>query len=408
MPPVSDAPTAFRPRRTASPAQRPQTRVALFTGAYNHIADGVSLTLNRLVAHLEASGFDVRVFAPTVDEPPVDHEGTLVPVPSMAAPGRSEYRVALTLTGDAKAALNDFEPDLVHIATPDLLGVSARQWALDAGVPLVATYHTHFSSYLKYYHMGLLEKPLWAYLRWFYAPFRHVYVPTRSMEDVLRAEGITGGLRRWARGVDTGRFRPEQRSVDWRRAQGIADDEVVVAYVSRLVWEKAPDVFAEVVEGLAERGIPHRSLIVGDGPARADLEERLPATIFTGRLDGAALPRAYASSDVFLFPSASETFGNVTLEAMACGLPTVCADATGSRTLVEDGTTGFLAPPDDAETFLDKTARLVTDAALRKQMGTAAHERAMEFDWPIILDQMTGYYREVLAGEPASLAKVGR
>ena len=375
----------------------PPRRVALFTGAYNHIADGVSLTLNRLVAFLEKNGFEVRVFAPTVDEPPVDHEGTLVPVTSMAAPGRSEYRVALTLIGDAKAALRAFQPDLIHIATPDLLGVSARQWALDHDVPLVATYHTHFSSYLKYYHMGLLEGALWAYLRWFYAPFRHVYVPTASMEAVLRREGITGGLRRWARGVDTGRFHPRHRSMDWRRARGLGDGEVVVAYVSRLVWEKAPDVFAEVVEGLAARGIPHRSLIVGDGPARGDLEERLPQTIFTGRLDGDALPRAYASSDVFLFPSDSETFGNVTLEAMACGLPAVCADATGSRTLVEDGQTGFLAPSGDAEVFLEKTARLCAGAALRQQMGAAAHQRAQDFDWPVILRQMLGYYEEVLA-----------
>ena len=383
---------------TPTRSSPPPRRVALFTGAYNHIADGVSLTLNRLVAYLEENGFDVRVFAPTVEEPPVEHAGTLVPVLSVAAPGRPEYQVSLGLPRNAKKALEVFAPHLVHVATPDLLGLGARHWALNSGVPLVATYHTHFSSYLDYYYLGKLEPALWAYLRWFYAPFRHVYVPTPSMEAVLREQGFTGELRRWARGVDTQRFRPEKRSLDWRRALGLGDEEVVVVYVSRLVWEKAPDVFAKVVEELAARGIPHRSLIVGDGPARAELEARLPETIFTGRLEGDALPRAYASSDVFLFPSDTETFGNVTLEAMACGLPAVCADATGSRTLVEDGKTGFLAPPGDIEAFLEKIAHLVVDAALRRQMGAAARRRAQDFDWPVILRQMLGYYEEVLAG----------
>lgn len=386
--------------RTSSP--RPPKRVALFAGAYNHIADGVSLTLNRLVRHLERSGVRVCVFAPTVDDPQIpDYAGPLVPVPSVPAPGRTDYRISVGLTPSVRDALVAFDPTIVHIATPDLLGRHALHVATRAGLPVVASYHTHFSSYLKYYRLDWMESLVWRYLRGFYTQCEQIYVPSTAMAEILRAHGVRDGLRLWQRGVETDRFHPAHRSMEWRRAHGIADDAVVVAFVSRLVWEKGLDVFADVIEALHRRNVPHRSLIVGDGPVRDDLEARLPNTVFTGYLEGDALSRAYASSDVFLFPSDTETFGNVTLEAMASGLPTVCADAVGSRDLVDDGTTGVLCPPGDASAFTDAVERLVTDAALRQRMCTAARDRAQTFTWDTILARMNTYYDEVLAAHAA-------
>ncbi len=381
---------------TATNRARPPQRVALFTGAYNHIADGVSLTLNRLVDHLERQGTDVLVFAPSVDDPPVDHNGTLVRIPSIPAPGRPEYRIALGMNRTARERLATFRPSLIHIATPDLLGRAALRHARSEEIPVVASYHTHFSSYLKYYYLGVLEPLLWAYLRNFYRQCEHVYVPSPSMGEVLRSNGITEGLRLWERGVNTQRFNPVHRSSAWRQRYGIADDEVVVSFVSRLVWEKGLHLYADVIERLEAHNIPHRSLVVGDGPARAELEGRLPNTIFTGHLEGDALANAYASSDVFLFPSDTETFGNVTLEAMASGLPTVCADATGSRTLVDDGTTGVLAPAGDTDAFFEATARLITDAEGRRTMGRQAHQRAQHYSWNAVLSRIVGYYDELL------------
>ncbi|PSQ85873.1 MAG: glycosyl transferase family 1 [Bacteroidetes bacterium QS_3_64_15] len=403
------SPGTVRPDRLAHP---PPKRVALFTGAYNHIADGVSLTLNRLVDHLERQGSAGRVFAPTVDTPAIeDHAGTLVSAPSVPLPGRSEYRLSLGLSPSARQALEDFDPTLYHIATPDLLGHRALRHAQSTGTPVVASYHTHFSSYLKYYYLGLLERPVWSYLRSFYRQCRQVYVPTVAIADVLRNHGITGGLRLWRRGVDAERFSPMHRSDAWRHAQSIGDDEVVVAFVSRLVREKGLDVYADVIERLEQQDVPHRSLVVGNGPARADLKARLPNTTFTGFLKGGALAQAYASSDVFLFPSDTETFGNVTLEAMASGLPTVCADAAGSRDLVEDGTTGRLCPPGDGEAFTKAVRTLIADAARRNRMGAAAHERAQDFTWSAVLRQMNRYYDEVLTQTservPRSLASEG-
>lgn len=378
-------------------------RVALFTGAYNHIADGVSLTLNRLVDYLERNGVEVCVFAPTVSSPPIRHAGRLVPVPSIALPGRNDYRLAFGLTRRARKELDALRPTIVHIATPDFLGRAALRYAKRHGIDAVSSYHTHFSSYLKYYRMEFLDRRLWRYLKNFYDDCRHVYVPSPSMADVLRTHGITEGLLYWPRGVDTDRFHNRHRSMEWRRAHGITDDEVVITFVSRLVSEKGLDVLADVASRLARHTPGHRFLVVGEGPAREDLEHEMPDAIFTGYLDGADLATAYASSDVFFFPSETETFGNVTLEAMASGVPAVCADATGSNALVDHGKTGFLAPPTDSAAFEKHVRDLILDADLRRRLSLASRQRAKEYAWDAVLERMLNYYLTLSSPTGATL-----
>ena len=373
----------------------PDLRIALFTGAYNHIADGVSLTLNRLVSYLEGRGAKLQVYAPTIPAPALQHSGTLIAVPSVSAPGRPEYRVSLGLSSSARASLTDFRPNLFHIATPDILGLSALRTAKRTGTTVVSSYHTHFASYLDYYKLGKLEGATWRYLRWFYGNCRHVYVPTGSMMDVMRAHGIDGNLKLWPRGVESALFNPGRRSLEWRRDRGIGDSEKVVAFVSRLVAEKGLGVVRDVIVGLEARNVPHRVVIVGDGPERPRLSADLPAAIFEGHLTGEKLATAYASSDVFLFPSETETFGNVTLEAMSSGLPAVVANATGSNALVKDGVTGFLAPPRDSAAFLDRVEQLLSDDALRARMGAAARHAAERYEWSEILGRLAGYYEEL-------------
>jgi glycosyltransferase involved in cell wall biosynthesis len=215
------------------------------------------------------------------------------------------------------------------------------------------------------------------------------------MADVLIGHGLSDNLRLWPRGVDTDLFDPARRSAEWRSAVGADGGEVVVTFVSRIVAEKGIAVVADVFDGLRARGVPFRGVIVGDGPGRRALEARLPETTFTGALEGEALARAYASSDVFLFPSETETFGNVTLEAMACGLPVIVADAPGSSSLVRDGVTGFLVAGADRVRFVDHIARIAADGTLRLRLGQAARREALAYGWDAVLGQLLAYYEEL-------------
>lgn len=374
-------------------------RVALVTSSYNFIADGVALTLNRLVEYLQAHAVEVLVFAPTTDTPVLAHQGRLVSVPSLPLPGRREYRLALGLPGYQKQELLDFKPDLIHIAVPDLLGHAALSLARRNNIPAVASYHTRYETYLKHYwYLAGLEDVLKHILRRFYGLCREVYLPSDSVCEALLADGLKDNFKPWPRGIDTGRFAPCKHSLEWRARHGIGADELVVLHVSRLVREKRLDTLTTALNRV---GLPHRVVVVGDGPDRRIAEQELPHAIFTGFLDGEELTAAYASSDIFIFPSDSESFGNVTLEAMASGLPCVCADATGSRSLVVAGETGFLAPADDANAFAAHITTLAKDPALRQRMGQAARARALTFSWEETMARMLGYYRALL-GAPAS------
>jgi phosphatidylinositol alpha 1,6-mannosyltransferase len=375
-------------------------RVAIVASSYNYIKDGVALTLNRLVAYLERQGVAVLVFAPVAEVPAFAHQGTIVPVPSVPLPPRPEYRLAFGLPRAALERLRAFKPDLMHIAlAPDFLGHSALRVARDWNIPVVASCHTRFETYLKHYwYAAGLTGFLKRYLRQSYGACREVYVPSQSMIDALLADGCRNNFRVWPRGVDAVHFNPCKRSDLWRAKHQIGEDELVIAFVSRLVREKNLHTLVAALRLLDERGVAHRSVIVGDGPERFYLEHHLPHAVFTGFLEGEDLAQAYASSDIFLFPSETETFGNVTLEAMASGLPCVCADATGSRSLVVHGRTGYLAAPEKAAEFADRLAALAEDSSLRCQMGAAARERSLAFGWDETLERILGYYSSLLAG----------
>lgn len=376
-------------------------RVALFSGNYCATKDGAAVALNRLVAFLEREGVEVLVFSPTVDAPQMEPAGTLVPVASLPAPGRSEYRIALGLPRGPRKRLAAFKPDLIHLSAPDLLGLAARRYAVKHGIPLVASFHTRFDTYFRYYGAKVLEKTATDFLRYFYRPCLHVYAPSHSMADELRADRIGHDVRLWTRGVDCSLFGPAARDMAWRRSHGFADDDVVVSFVSRLVKEKGLEIYASVLDRLAEQGIAAKALVIGDGPERRWMAERMPNAVFTGYLAGEDLARGYASGDVFLFPSVTETFGIVTLEAMASGLAPVCAEASGSRSLIQDGENGFLVEHGDIAAFTEKTAALVRDADLRRRVISAAAATAAEYDWDRAMQAILGHYKEAVAGPGA-------
>jgi len=374
-------------------------RVALFAGNYNYVMDGPVRALNKLVAHLLKRGHEVLIFAPTSARHSLPYEGELVSISSLPLPGsRREYRLGLGLRGEPLHRLNAFRPTLIHIAAPDLTGFMALKYAEKNAVAPVASFHTRFDTYPRYYGARWFEKHVTNYMRNFYGRCEHVYAPSQSMADELRADGIGREIRLWARGVDAEIFSPARRDLGWRRALGFADDDVVVLFVGRVVREKGLDDFAGAVRLAAEKDPKVKALAVGDGPELARFQAMLPDGVFAGYLEGPALARAYASADIFFNPSITETFGNVTLEAMGCGLPSVCAAASGSLSLVEDGATGFLSPPGAGpEGYAEKLKTLVESASLRRQYGAAALHKSRQFEWAAILDRLIEDYREAIA-----------
>ena len=277
-------------------------------------------------------------------------------------------------------------------------GKAALKYAKKHDLPVVSSYHTHFLSYVNYYiwFSGILEAWVKWQMRKFYGAVDHTYVPSESMIEVIKSVGVEGDLRLWARGIDLELFNPNKRDVEWRKSLGFNDDDIVITFVSRLVWEKELRTYIESVKNLQVKYPKVKALIVGDGPAKEEAEKLLPEGKFIGFAKGEGLARAYASSDVFLFPSHTETFGNVTLEAMASGLPCVVADAIGSKSLVNNGENGFWANQSDVKDFTEKLERIVSDNVLRHKMGETSRKLALNYKWDDINAGLVNNYLELI------------
>lgn len=375
--------------------QPSELRIALFTGNYNYVRDGANQALNRLVRYVESQGATVRVYAPTTDTPAFEPAGTLVSIPSVPLPGRGEYRLGFGLTGGAERDVRRFDPHIVHIASPDIIGHRAATWARRRGIPVVASVHTRFETYFRYYKIGWLQTVGEAILRRLYTRCFEIYAPSESMAAVLTDQRMSRRVAIWSRGIDRDLFNPGRRDMAWRRSIGIADGDVVVLFVARLVLEKGLDTLAATLAKLDERGVAYKALVVGEGPARPWIEAQAPQAIFTGYQTGTDLARAYASADLMFNPSSTETFGNVTLEAMASGLPVVAARATGSLSLVADGVNGILTSPDDIEGSADAIAAYVADPEARAAAGEAGLKAALRYDWDRINQGMLDRYLRV-------------
>ncbi len=377
-------------------------RLALFSGNYNYTRDGSNQALNRLAAYLIDEGAEVRVYSPTTETPAFEPAGQLVSAPSVAIPGRGEYRLALGLTRALRADLAQFKPTAVHLSAPDLLGSQAGKWARRQGLPLVASLHTRFETYLSYYGLDWLRPRVERYLDSFYRRCDRVLAPNAPIADLLREQGLGQRVAVWGRGVDRDRFAPARRDAAWRQSLGVADNEIVVAFLGRLVMEKGLDVLSETMIRL--RGQPVRPLIIGDGPARAFVEERLPEAIFTGHLDGEALGRAVSSADILFNPSLTEAFGNATLEGMAAGLAVLCPRAPSTSALITDGQDGVLAPRADAEAYAAALQALVNEPMRRLRLGRAARIASARYDWRAICADVLDVYRD-LGAAPVQRAR---
>lgn len=373
-----------------------ELRIALFSGNYNYVRDGANQALNRLVGFLLRQGAQVRIYAPVVEHPAFPATGEMVNIAAFKVPMREEYRIPYKLPRSARRDLQAFDPNVIHVSSPDFVAHRALTWARWRKIPAVASVHTRFDTYLQYYGLKYLEPAARAIMRRFYRRCDAIIVPAESTAAIMRAQRMNRDISIWARGVDRVQFNPERRSLEWRRAHGIGDEDMVVSFLGRLVLEKGLDVFSDAIDEARARGVPLKVVAIGDGPARGYFQERLPDAVFTGQLTGTELATALASTDVFLNPSITETFGNVTLEAMASGLPVMAAAASGTTSLVQDRITGRLAEPGDIDTIAEELAEYQRDPALRARHGAAGLEFARTMDWDAINAAVMHVYERVI------------
>ena len=370
-------------------------RVALFSGNYNYVREGANQALNRLVGRGLEKGHEFRIYSPVTDTPAFEPVGDLVPVPSIPIPLRSEFRLAMGLPSRVRDDVRRFAPDLVHVSTPDILGTRAQTFAKQLGVPIVASLHTRFETYFEHYGLGWARPLAEAQLRRFYRRSDHVLAPTLAIVEEMKQLRGDAQVSLWSRGVNRELFDPERRDMDWRRAQGFGDDDLVLLFFGRLVLEKGVRDYVAIVQRLRDQGLPVKPLVVGAGPADGEFRP-LGGAVLTGHLDGPDLARAIASADILIHPSRTEAFGNVVLEAMASGLAIVSANTDSSRQLIKSGCSGVLCSDDRHETFADAVVAL-QDTDARRSLGAEARNASTRFSWDGASDSVLDEYRSVLS-----------
>lgn len=368
-------------------------RISLVTETYFPQINGVSRTLERLVRHCAGHGDLLQLLLPR-------YPGVAAELPAgvtrqawraVPLPGYSEVVLPLVTPAMAARALGGFRPDLVHIATEGPLGRAALVAARRLKLPVVSSYHTNFAEYLTLYHAGLLAPLCWHYLRRFHNATRMTFCPTPSTRRELEARGFRN-VAVWSRGVDSERFHPAKRDLALRSALGVSPDEIVLAYAGRLAAEKNLDMLVEAWAALPERG-RCRLLFIGDGPLRGRLEARAGSRcLFVGYRQGEELAQMYASADLFVFPSLTETFGNVVLEAMASGLPAIGFAVQGPGDIIQDGRTGRLVRTVRADQLQQAMSAVVIDEQQRRLMARAARIHAESQSWERIMGDLRDSY----------------
>jgi len=356
--------------------------------------DGVTRVLYKIFDGAPSRSCQVMGIGAAVPRPD-ESSVPMARVPSVPLPLQVSYRLALPGSVFFARALKTFKPDLIHLHSPCTLGFAALRFAERHRLPVVATYHTHYPAYLPYYGVDWSSRLVWRLYRSLYNRVDRTLVPTEPVLQELAGQGLRN-LECLPHGVDHGLFHPRYRSEAWRQMLG-ATEKSVLLFVSRLVWEKDLAVLARMFELLKSRRTDFVMVVVGEGQAGPRLASMMPGAVFLGCQTGRALSECYASSDIFVFPSTTETFGNVTVEAMASGLACVAAAKGGAAGLIKDEVSGLLARPGSPEDMAARVAQLLDDPYRRRMLGEGAVRRAQQFQWQDVLDRLFAIYREILA-----------
>ncbi|MBD7962708.1 glycosyltransferase family 4 protein [Fictibacillus norfolkensis] len=373
-------------------------KLALFSDTFHPQINGVARTLKRFTSYLETNGVEYKVIMPSFEE----HQETeckqyyaMKSLPLFLYP---ECRLAIPQFKALNEELNKFRPDLLHIATPFNIGLFGMRYGKRENIPMVASYHTHFDRYLAYYHLDFLSHLLWRYLQWFHKPFEKIFVPSEETRKILYTKNFNN-IEIWSRGVDCMMFTPQNRDYQVREKYNITQ-KYIFLFVGRLAPEKDLNILKEMIDKLP----PSLSenvhwLIVGDGPCRRDVEQwetEYNHVTCAGYLSGDELARVYATADLFVFPSSTETFGNVVLEAAASGLPAIVSDSGGVAEIVQDGVTGRICKAREAESFIQNIVSIMEDPMLLSSMKLKARNYAMTQSWSAIFGNLLMQYEEVI------------
>ncbi len=373
-------------------------KIAYTAGMVRYGFDGVTRVLYKWNETLLKNNTEHIFIA--ADVPPKNEQTVpMFQVPSIPFPLYKEYRVAIPTAKYFDAVLDEFKPDVIHFNSPCPLAFASLRYGRKHDIPVVATYHTHFLSYARYYKMTALTEACWSLYHKLYDNCAQVYVPSMPIMHELE-QGNMKNLVFLPHGVDTTMFNPSYYNIEWKKKIG-AENKFVALFAGRLVWEKDIRLVAEMNAILRKKYNDFVFVIAGDGPARAELQTLMPDAIFLGHLNAQQLATAYASSDVFVFPSRTETFGNVTVEAMACGTIPVCSATGGAVDLIEHGVSGFLVEPGNVNGFVSAVETVLNSPASSDTMAKRAYAFAATQSWEKIIQRMMNLY--IVAGYQKSL-----
>lgn len=373
------------------PAARRSLRVAVVTETYPPEINGVARTVARMVKGLHERGHDLQVIRPrqaSQGEMPQQRLEEIL-VRGLPIPRYPQLRMGLPSKRALVRLWSSRQPDIVHIATEGPLGWSALAAARHLRLPVSSDFRTNFHAYTRHYGLGWLQKPLTAYLRKFHNGTGRTMVPTEQLRCSLEASGFER-LEVVARGVDTDLFHPGQRSDALRAIWGVGPSDLVVTCVGRLAVEKNLTLLLEAYRAIQRMHPSARLVLVGDGPMRQALQAECPQAIFAGQRNADDLAQHYASADMFLFPSLTETFGNVTVEALASGLPVLAFDDAAAGQLITCGLSGEVVPAGDRQAFIASACRLADDKKLRGSMAVHARMTALNQGWEPVIDRFEG------------------
>lgn len=365
-------------------------RIALFTDTFVPSVNGVARVLGLLVEHARRFGHEIGVVSPDVEEHTWPGTAFHLRLPGVELPFYREVMACRPYLGaQGGRTLSAFDPDLVHLATEGPVGMAGRWWARGAGVPTVTSYCTNFPDYLAGYNLGILEAPVWSHLRRFHHEAVMSFCPSEATRRELEERGFHRRFRIWGRGVDSDFFHPDRRSEELRRSLA-PDADLILLYVGRIAPEKRLDLLLEAFPRLQASSEARLALVlVGGGPALEELRARAPAgVVFAGYKRGEELAAHYASGDVFLFPSDTETFGQVVTEAMASGLPVVAPARGGVLDTVRPGGTGVLFEPGKVDDLVSTTLPLLENPQLRRELGHRARLAVEARSWSKVFDRL--------------------